>query len=97
MNNLSRNFNDPEYVDRLVKMYADQGIIIDVKTCLYSDGFNFGGKFTFKKEDHYVLKNNEGYYLFLVWDGLTLVRHSLLRAKDIIFAKSISWGHVMGS
>lgn len=101
---LERIFTDLEYRNDIIDFYAENGIPIEVKTCKFKIGRESehgrktlfrAGRFVLDKDQHQILQNQNGFYLFLVKDGDLLVKANLMKAKDLTFTRNISWGMVV--
>ena len=103
---LNERFGNVEFVNELIDYYVDAGIPIEVKTCqeLINRGDrpnNRLGRFTFMKEQHKTLLDENGYYLFIVKNGDFLICFKVIRADEVFmfmdeFKFQLTWGFLIG-
>jgi len=94
---------DPSYINSLLEQYSKKKILIKVKTCQdlvesgNSDYKTRHGRFTLDKDEHTMLLNKKGFYLFLVKNNGFVLKGRVISAEDITFTKQLMWKFVLGN
>lgn len=86
--------NKIETIKKGLNYLSKNGIPFEIKRCQFSiqDGkFSRPGRFKMRSENHTILVKNEGYYIFLVFDGINLFRAEIVKACDIQYQALINW------
>lgn len=104
---LNDKFNDVQFINDTIDFYADNGILIEVKTCQYvinrcdDKGDKRFGRFTFNPDQHEILLNKDGYYLLIVKNGDLVIKAKVIQACDVFqwmtnFQRKVCWRSLIG-
>ncbi len=88
-------------LNKMFQKYVNQKTSIDFKTC--QKVINTGrkayptrtGHFVFNQEKHRELILNQGYYIFIVFDGKLIIQWKMTQAQDIYYQDRIKWNKII--